>query len=86
MTLGKYTVVAATRPDNPAFAVYRVFVGDRLIGAQFSVPCLSDCQWLERSSGTLAPYSSGRRVRTTRYSTGGHKTRNATQKREPEPA
>lgn len=50
-TLGKYTVRIGLRQDNPAFPVYLVFRGDRLIGKHFSRPGLSDCEWLERTNG-----------------------------------
>lgn len=46
--LGKFTVRIALRPDNPAFAKFVVFRGDRLIGTQFSRPNESDCKWLEQ--------------------------------------
>jgi len=51
--LGKYTVRAGLRPDNPLFPVYIIFKGKRLIGRQFSVPSLTDCEWLERTGGTF---------------------------------
>ena len=46
--LGPYTVRIGLRADNPAFARYLVFKRDRLVGKQFSRPCLSDCEWLEQ--------------------------------------
>lgn len=47
LTVGRFTVRIGLRPDNPAFPVYRVFLGARLIGKQFSIPSESDCRWLE---------------------------------------
>lgn len=46
--LGRFTVQQRPRPDSPAWAVYIVFLGDKLIGRQFSTPTVSDCEWLER--------------------------------------
>jgi hypothetical protein len=57
VTLGKYTVFTALRPDNPAFPVYRIFIGAKLIGKQFSVPSLTDCRWHEVSGGVYATRS-----------------------------
>lgn len=56
-TLGRFTVQVRPRHDNPAFAVYIVFRGERLIGKNFSRPGLSDCQWLERTKGVYATRS-----------------------------
>lgn len=73
LTLDKFTVRAGLRPDNPAFPVYLVFIGERLIGKSFSLPDLECCRWLERqitdrlvyaaSSATLKEYSNRRRGR-----------------------
>jgi hypothetical protein len=60
MTLGKYTVFTALRPDNPAFPVYRIFIGERLIGKQFSFPSLTDCRWHEVTRGVYATASTFR--------------------------
>lgn len=68
MTLGKYTVVIAIRQDNPAFPCYRVFVGERLIGKQFSVPSISDCQWLERQQVVGRLVYASRSARLWEYS------------------
>lgn len=48
MKIGPYTVVEGLRRDNPAWPVYLVYKGDALVGRQFSKPCLSDCEWLDR--------------------------------------
>ncbi len=55
--LGPYTVRICIRTDNPAFPVYAVFRGAKFIGKQFSRPCETDCQWLERSEGEYATES-----------------------------
>lgn len=52
--LGPFTVRIGLRPDNPAFPVYLVFRGERLIGKHFSRPSESDCRWLERNNGVYA--------------------------------
>lgn len=54
MKLGKYTIQATLRADNPAFPKYQIFAGGKLIGTQFSVPCLTDCEWHERQGGQYA--------------------------------
>lgn len=56
-TLGKFTIRIGLRPDNPAFPRYLVFLGDDLVGKQFSRPCLSDCEWLHRTRGVYATQS-----------------------------
>jgi hypothetical protein len=48
-TAGDFTVQQRPRQDNPAFAVFLVFLGETLIGKQFSRPTESDCRWLERN-------------------------------------
>ena len=48
MTLGKFSVVVRIRLDNPAFPQYLVYDGLYLVGKQFSIPTLSDCEWLAR--------------------------------------
>lgn len=52
--LGPYTVKQRPRFDNPAFAVYKVFRGDRFIGDSFSIPDEGCCAWLERTRGIYA--------------------------------
>lgn len=46
--VGPYKVQQQPRFDNPYWPVYLVTRGDRLIGKSFSIPTLSDCEWLER--------------------------------------
>lgn len=48
--LGKFTVRQQLRFDNPAFAQFVVFIGERLIGKSFSMPDLGCCEWLERQA------------------------------------
>lgn len=55
--LGRFTVHLALRPDNPAFPAYRIFIGAKFIGKQFSRPCITDCEWLERENGVYATES-----------------------------
>ena len=54
MILGKYIVRIALRRDNPAFPQYQIFSGSDLVGMQFSMPCLSDCEWHDRQRGVYA--------------------------------
>lgn len=68
MTLGKYTVVIAMRQDNPAFPCYRISIGVHLIGKQFSVPTLSDCEWLERQHALDRVVYAHRSARLWEYS------------------
>ena len=53
--LGRFTVRQGVRPDNPAFAVYMVFVGEKLIGRSFSVPDRGCCEWLQRQHAADRP-------------------------------
>jgi hypothetical protein len=72
MKLGPYKIVEGLRRDNPAFPVYLIYKGDRLVGRQFSRPCLSDCQWLERGgmySGDSAALSTTPRINYRRGAT-----------------
>jgi hypothetical protein len=54
--LGKYTVIARTRFDNPFWSQYVVYIGEIIIGKSFSMPDLGCCAWLERQ------YEAGRTV------------------------
>lgn len=56
-TLSSFTVRVRPRFDNPAWAVYLVFAGERLIGKQFSIPTLSDCEWLQRQIYATASHA-----------------------------
>ena len=58
---GKYTIQQRPRPDNPAFPTYLVFVGDKFIGSEFSLPDEGACRWLElNGAGNYAPRSAPR--------------------------
>ena len=52
--IGPYRVQQRPRFDSPAWAQYLVFLGDALIGKQFSIPSESDCEWLARTHGEYA--------------------------------
>lgn len=56
-SLGPYRIRQEPMFDNPAWAHFLIFHGDRLVGLQLSYPSLSDCQWLERTSGVYATVS-----------------------------
>ncbi len=45
--LGKYTIRLGLRADNPAFPVFKVFIGNILIGKSFSRVDEDACRWLE---------------------------------------
>lgn len=80
-SLGKFTVRVGLRTDNPLFPVYLVFLGAKLIGKQFSVPTISDCEWLERQHDpVIRPVYAAPSARGRTFSTGGYYTRNATKK------
>lgn len=49
---GRYTVRRSVRPDNPAFARYMIFRGDKLVGRSFSVPDAGWCESIERIEKT----------------------------------
>lgn len=85
-TLGRFTVHVRPRFDSPGWAVYIVYLGERLIGKQFSRPNISDCQWLARQGDPVSrPVYAPRSLYGRKYSTGGYNTKNAT-KPETEPA
>lgn len=48
MIIGKFTVVIAIRVDNPAWPRYQIFCGTKFIGVQYSMPSISDCEWLAK--------------------------------------
>lgn len=75
--IGKFTIRQQPHFDNPAFAQYLVYFGERLVGKQFSAPSESDCEWLSRQTDIECPRYADRRSRGRRYSTGGYTTRNA---------
>ena len=52
--LGIYTVRITLRHDNPHWPRYVIFIGNKVVGCQFSVPTLSDCQWLHRNNGVYS--------------------------------
>lgn len=52
--LGPYTVRCTMRADNPAFPNYTIMRGAVFIGRQFSMPQLSDAEWLENERGVYA--------------------------------
>lgn len=54
MQLGPYTVLCTLRHDNPYWPRYLIFLGEKLVGKQFSIPCRSDCEWHERRKGEYA--------------------------------
>ena len=60
LELGIYTVRVSLRHDNPHWPRYLIYLGEKMIGRQFSVPTLSDCQWLHRTSGVFATSSTWR--------------------------
>ena len=60
--VGKYTVQQRPRFDNPAFAVFIIFLGAKLIGKQFSMPSVSDCDALKRAAKEATPLAVTERV------------------------
>jgi hypothetical protein len=52
--VGQFTVRCGMRPDNPAWPVYLVYRGEKLIGRQFSMPSRSDCECLQHGSAVYA--------------------------------
>lgn len=67
--LGKFTVHVRLRFDNPAWPLYVVYVGERLIGKSFSIPDLGCCQWLERQNPARTIYATTS-ARLPRFSLG----------------
>lgn len=64
--LGPFTVRLGLRRDNPLFPVFLIFRGPKLIGKQFSRPCQTDCEWLERENCVYATESVFIRIEQTR--------------------
>jgi hypothetical protein len=54
MHLGPYVVRCSIRADNPYFPSFLVFLGEQLIGRQFSQPSESDCRWHDKRRGQFA--------------------------------
>jgi hypothetical protein len=63
---GPYTVRQQLRFDNPYWPQYVIFLGEVLIGKQFSIPNESDCEWLRRTNGVYATSSADLRQYTRR--------------------
>src|SRR5690349_17012831 len=53
--IGPFRILVKPLFDNPAFNTHRIFLGARFLGAQVSVPTLSDCEWLLRTCGRYVP-------------------------------
>lgn len=45
--LGKYDIVAQPAPGSAHMLRYTVLLGGRRLGAQLSMPCESDCRFME---------------------------------------
>lgn len=56
-TISRYTVWQKPRMDNPAFAQYLIYIGDRLLGKSFSLPDLGCCQWVEHHGSESPQYA-----------------------------
>lgn len=54
--LGKYAIWYDPLPHRP-YGLFRVYHGERLVGSQLSMPCESDCRWLEHHKGVYATSS-----------------------------
>lgn len=52
--LGKFHVLALPLRTNEYFTTHHIFLREKLIGRQLSVPSVSDCQWHEAHCGTYA--------------------------------
>lgn len=57
LTMGVFTVQVRLRPDNPAFPVYVIFRGERLVGRSFSMPDEGCCHWLEAQEANRIRYA-----------------------------
>ncbi len=42
--LGRFRILAAPLPTNPAFTTHRIFLGEEFIASQLSVPSLQQCE------------------------------------------
>lgn len=52
--LGEYTIRKQPLALNPAFSTHLIFFKGVLVGRQFSVPCISDCNWYRATRGVYA--------------------------------
>jgi hypothetical protein len=67
---GPFTIHQRARFDSPAWAVYIVCLGEKQIGKQFSIPQLSDCEWLMHQryadESRWREFSAGRPIKIAR--------------------
>lgn len=54
--IGIYTVWYDPLAHMP-WGLYRIYRGEKYVGAQLSVPCLSDCQWFEAQERSQIRYA-----------------------------
>lgn len=60
--LGKFRVLAMPLPTNPAFTTHHVYLEQRLVGRQLSVPTLEDCQhMLDKETAEALTYAEASR-------------------------
>lgn len=52
--LGIYRVLALPLKTNPYWQTFRIFKGSKFLGAQLSVPTVSDAEWHESNNGVYA--------------------------------
>lgn len=54
---GKYSIWYDPLPHRP-YGLFRIYDAQRYVGAQISIPCKSDCEWLDHHIGIYAKSSS----------------------------
>lgn len=64
--LGRFRILAKPLETNPAWTTHHIYLGERCIGKQLSVPSLDDCEQLvctnKPPTSTMKPFSFGRNL------------------------
>lgn len=55
--LGRFRIFALPLETNEFWTTHRIYLGNKLIGRQLSVPSLSDCEWYATNMGIYADRS-----------------------------
>lgn len=61
-SLGQYRILAIALSLNPYFTTHIIYLRDKLIGRQLSVPSLSDCRWFDARGGQYAEEAETRKA------------------------
>lgn len=56
LEIGAYRVLQQPLRGNPYWATHWIYRAGKLIGRLFSMPSLTDCEWMERQAKTPETY------------------------------